>query len=194
MKKIQDFAAGFFIICVIFLSVISVLSVWKIFSADIFEKSFQTIGLLAVVAAIVLVAGKFIGKDSRNETESIQLASPAFSTVRGATVVFLIALVVLFAFVGALSIWELLDGEIVQKSLSSIAIIAFGAFVVIIACLQREGKLSSVHSAGSEAGLSGTITDRRAHTIFSVVSVVSMIFLLFIGAIAWFFAALIFDW
>ena len=142
MKKLQDGAAFVFIICVVVLTVVSVLGIWKIFDADVIGKSLKTIGLLASVAAVVIVVGKFM--DSR-ETQNSSLANiepsvnPAFISIRSGTVVVLVVSVVLIAFLGVLSIWEILSGDVLNKSLSSMAVLGFAFLVIIMTCLVCEG-------------------------------------------------------
>lgn len=52
----------------------------------------------------------------------------------------LIATVSLLALLGVLAIWNVIaDKDVLYKSISSIAIVAFAAFVVVMTCLEREG-------------------------------------------------------
>ena len=52
----------------------------------------------------------------------------------------LIVAVTLLALFGVLAIWNVIaDKDVLYRSLSSIAILAFAAFVVVITCLKREG-------------------------------------------------------
>ena len=149
MKKIQDGASLFFIVCTVILGAISVLGVWNIFGGDVITKSFETIGLLAGVAVIVIVASQFI--DHRNEQHNlavdamgnamsvaVDVPNPLFAEIRRATVAIVIVAAVLLAFIGILSIWEILASDVMSKSLSSLAIVGFDAFIIILTCLQRE--------------------------------------------------------
>lgn len=148
MKKIQDGAAIFFIVCTAVLASISVLGVWEFFSKDVITKSFETIGLLAVVSVIIIFASMFI--DTRRGSHSTALdamgnpivepvvINPIFGTIRRMTVVILIVSVALLALLGVMSIWELLTRDIVTRSLSSMAVIAFSALIVVLTCLERE--------------------------------------------------------
>jgi hypothetical protein len=148
MKKIQDSAAYAFIICVAVLSVVSILGVWKIFSDDVITKSFQTIGLLGAVAVIVMVAGRFIderksGEISADPSMVSQIApqlniGTLFTAIRHSTLAVLITSVVFLAFFGVLAIWEVLSKEVTNKSLSSIGILAFASFVIVLTCMDRE--------------------------------------------------------
>jgi len=147
MKKVQNSAALFFIISVVILATISIFGVWDILDEDVITKSFRTLGLLAAVAVIVMVAGRFI--DSRHEvvgigeaplvgTESSSEINPMFTSIRHATLAILIVSVVLLALFGIMAIWEVLSGEVMEKSLSSIGILAFSSFVIVLTCLERE--------------------------------------------------------
>lgn len=151
MKKIQNSAALFFIVCAGILGVISVLGVWDVLSDDVITKSFQTISLLAVVSVIVIYAGKFI--DARNTSQQVagvdaagnptmltveEPVNPIFTSLRHLTIAILIVAVALLALLGIMSIWDVLSGEVFNKALSSIAIIAFDAFIIVLTCLDRE--------------------------------------------------------
>lgn len=85
MKKIENAAAFLFIIAVAVLSVISVLGVWDFFAHDVITKSFETLGLLAVVAVVVMIAGKYI--EGRSQTAEVMptLPNPAFKSIRQVT-------------------------------------------------------------------------------------------------------------
>jgi hypothetical protein len=146
MKKIQDAAATIFIICVAILTVVSVMGVWELFEGDVITKSFQTVGILAGAAVITIFAGRFmdnhhIEPTSTQSTEAV-LSEPTvnstFSAIRYVTVVSLITSASLLALIGILSIWEVLKGDILAKSASSIGIVAFSSFLIIAVCLERE--------------------------------------------------------
>ncbi len=145
MKKIADIVAYVFILSVAFLSIISILGVWEVFTKDVISKSFQSIALLAVVSAIVLLADRFI--DSKKEAPAemgtgsavVEISqSSGFTVIRHVTLVLVIVSVVVLALLGLLSIWEVIAGTVVTKSITSIAIIAFSSFVVVLVSLERE--------------------------------------------------------
>jgi hypothetical protein len=142
MKKIEDVAAFVFIVAVGVLSVISMLGVWDFFKQDVITKSFETLGLLALVAVVVMVAGKFIEGRGQQEVgmATPALPSPAFKIVRQITLTILIISVSLLAILGVLAIWEVIkDKDVLYKSLSSVAILAFGSLIIVITSLEREG-------------------------------------------------------
>lgn len=160
MYKIQNTAAYIFIVAVGILSVISVLGVWDFFSDDVITKSFSTIGLLAVVAVIVMVAGRFIGVGHEQPVDgaTVAMPSPVFPAIRKATLSVLIVAVSLLALLGVLAIWELIkDKEVLYRSLSSLGVLAFGAFVMTLTCLEREGKLQRAGKGVSGGAILGTI-------------------------------------
>ncbi len=148
MKKLQNIAAFLFIICVVVLSVVSILGVWDIFGTDVITKSFQTLGLLAGVSVIIMIAGRFV--DSHNEVlqattiggipalNAVPEINPAFTGIRYATVVTLVTSIGILALLGVLSIWEIMEGTVLTKSVSSIGIVAFASFIIVITCLERE--------------------------------------------------------
>jgi len=139
MRKIQDFAAGFFILCVAALTVISILGVWEFFGTDVIWKSFQTLGLVAIVSIIVIVAGRFIGNQQEVVPGALPPTSPGFKGIRNVTLGVLIISAALLALIGVLAIWEVIaNREIVFKSLSSVAILTFSSIIIVMACLERE--------------------------------------------------------
>lgn len=140
MKAIQD-AAGFaFILAVALFSSIAIFGVWELFDTDVISKSLMTIGLLALVAIIVIVAGRFVGTGQTVPGAVPALPNPAFHSLRRVMLGVLIVAVTLLALLGVLAIWDVIaEKEVLYKSLSSIAILAFAAFVIVMTCLEREG-------------------------------------------------------
>ena len=134
---IQDMAAGLFVICVTVLTVVSIMGVWKIFSTDVIWKSFETLGLLALVAVIVIIASRFVG-DPSVATE-VAMPRPRYRAIRNITLATLIVSSSFLALFGVLSIWEIItDKDVVNKSLSSLGIIAFASLIIVMVCLERE--------------------------------------------------------
>lgn len=136
MRKIQDLAAYFFILAVAVLSTISILGVWKVFGNDVIIKSFQTLGLLALVAIVVAIAGKFV--DSGSATPEVPADTSSFTAIRHGTVTLLIVFIAMIALLGVLAIWDVISGDAVGKSVSSMAIASLSALIVAATCLQRE--------------------------------------------------------
>lgn len=133
---VQNIAAGLFIACVVILTVVSIMGVWKIFSSDVITKSFETLGLLAFVAVVVIVASKFVGDPS---VAAEPIPRPGYRAMRNITLATLIGSSSMLALLGVLSIWDVItDKNILNKSLSSLAIIAFSSFIIVLVCLERE--------------------------------------------------------
>ncbi len=140
MRKIQTFASYFFIIAVAILTVISIMGIWKVFDTDVIFKSFQTLGLLAVVAIIVMIAGQYM--EGKSHPDEPVLPSPVFISIRKATLVILIVAVSFLALLGILSIWDVIaDKDILYKSLGSLATLAFSSFLIVMTCMGQEGSL-----------------------------------------------------
>ena len=141
MKKLQDYSALLFIVSLIILTIVSVLGIWKFFEGDVVAKSFETIGLLAVVSGIIMFAGKYMGSNVQEYPVAGEVPQPSlmFPKVRFGTVVALVVSLVVAAFLGVLSIWEVLSSDILNKSWSSIAVIGFCSLIIILVCLIREG-------------------------------------------------------
>lgn len=151
MKKIQDWAAFSFIGAVALLSTVAILGVWDFFTRDVITKSFETLGLLAFAAVIVIVAGHFI---DRNNGAVAEMPNPLFRGLRKGTIGIVIISVSILALLGVLAIWDVIvNGEVLTKSFSSLVIIAFGAFIIVLTCLEREGGVTTAQ--GERHGLSG---------------------------------------
>lgn len=169
MKNIQNAAAFFFILAIVILSFVSVLGVWDFFSDDVIAKSFQTLGLLAIVAIIILAAGKYSGHHTETSPEvSPELPNPAFKSIRVLTVGVLIISGTLLALLGVLAIWEVVsDKDVLYKSLGSLGIISFGAFIIVMTCLDREGKFENKpHGRMSTGSIVGLVI--LAYLVFSM--------------------------
>ncbi len=146
MRKIADISAYLFILSMIILSGVSILGVWEFFQKDVISKSFQTIGLLAVVAIILIIADHFMEKKTipqpSGEIQASELGSlttiKVFKNMRVFTLSILIIAVAILTLLGILAIWEVVSGSVLHKSLASIAIIAFSSLVIVMTCLERE--------------------------------------------------------
>lgn len=131
---VQNMASGLFIACVSVLTIVSILGVWKFFSGDVITKSFETLGLLAFVAGVVIVASRFVG-----DPTTVAMPSPAFRATRNITLATLIVSSSLLAFFGVLSIWDVItDKDVLNKVLSSLVIVGFSSLIVVMVCLERE--------------------------------------------------------
>ncbi len=132
------------------------LGVWEFFSKDVILKSFETVGLLAGVAVLVMVAGRFMGSGVVASVPSAP--NPAFTSLRYMTLTILIAAAALLALLGVLSIWEVIaDKQVLYKSIGSLSVLAFGAFVMVVTCMEREDnpllKQQSVSAGGVGAAI-----------------------------------------
>lgn len=140
MGKIQDLFVGIFIVVIVLLTWMSVLGVWEIVDKDVIAKSLQTLGLIAFVSIIVMVAAKYMGAGHVSvPTDVPQLPNPAFRTIRVGTLAVLIAAAGTLALIGILVIWDVIaESQVLWKSISSLLILCFGAFIIVVACLQKE--------------------------------------------------------
>ncbi len=154
MKKIEDGAAFFFVTAVSILSLISILGIWKIFDSDVISKSFQTLGLLALVAIIVMVAGKFMeSRSAQVEGVVSDVPNPTFKSIRRMTVGILITSVSFLAILGVLAIWDVIaDKDVLYKALGSVGVLAFSSFIIVVTSLHREG---NPHFDGKGKSISG---------------------------------------
>ena len=133
-SSILDGAASFFITCVAVLTLISLMGVWDVFSTDVVGKSFETLGLLAFAALIITAAGNHVGAP-----EEAAVPNPVFRTVRNITLVVLIISTVILTILGVFVIWEIIkNSDVLSKSLSSLAIIAFASLVIVLVCQSRD--------------------------------------------------------
>ncbi|MDP3988815.1 MAG: hypothetical protein Q8P93_01110 [bacterium] len=145
MKNFANISAAIFIVLIIIATALSMLGIWELLSDEIFSKSIQTIALISVVAVILMVADHVSGMRAV-DTETTLTVSEAtylqvFIGIKKATFVILTLSVVFFAFMGILSIWDVITkGEIMEKSLGSIGVVAFSSILIMIACMEREGR------------------------------------------------------
>lgn len=134
---VQDFAAGLFIACVVILTGVAVMGIWKIFSSDVIWKSFETLGLLALVSVIAIVASRFVGDPST--AAEVAAPNPGYRTIRNITLGTLIVSSSLLAFLGVLAIWDVITStDVLHKSLSSLGVIAFSSLIIVMVSLERE--------------------------------------------------------
>ncbi len=161
MRKIQDLTALTFIFCTGLLATIAVLGVWAVFTEDVIGKSFSSVSLLSAVAVIVLVADRFLdvrkhGKLASAATMSRHTpgkASPVFTIFRQVTVIVLVGLVSLGAFIGIMAIWDVVSGEMVYRWLATIAIGSFAAAMIVMTCLERENHKILHYTVGQSSGM-----------------------------------------
>lgn len=140
MKKIQDISALFFIVSVVVLSVVASLGIWDFLSRDVLSKTFETIGILAIATLIISVASSMAdNKVGMANTSQINIPNPLFSAIRHSTIAVLIVLVVFLTLFGVMAIWDMIGGQVVDKSLSTMGLLTFSAVVINITCMQREG-------------------------------------------------------
>jgi hypothetical protein len=138
MKIIQDWAAFLFVLATAILTGVCVLGVWNVFAHDVVWKSFETVGLLAGVAVAVMVAGKFLRTGSA-ATQELVLPDPAFTTIRKVTLSIFIISAGTLALFGVLAIWGVIsDKTTLYRSIGSLAVLAFGTFIMVVTCMERE--------------------------------------------------------
>ena len=136
-KIIQDTATFIFTFAVTVLTIVSALGVWNFFSHDVIAKSFETVGLLVLVAGVIMTAIHFLG--SGNAAIAEQIPNSAFKSIREITLVVLVTSASILAFIGVLSIWNIItDHEMLYKSIGSLAILAFGSYLIVVMCMERE--------------------------------------------------------
>lgn len=137
MRKLQNTAAVFFICAVFILTLVSVFGVWDVFGGDVVWKSFQTLGLLSLVALIIIKAGKVMDDKAGAVTAPLEI----FSSLRKIAFAILIVSASLLALLGVMSIWDVIaDKDVLYKSLGSLAIIAFSAGIVKVTCDAMDGE------------------------------------------------------
>lgn len=152
-NKLKEGASLLFMLCVTILTGISILAIWDLLPEDVIGKSMATMGIIALALLLVVFAGGFFRRGEEVSAGAEQLTpfetNPIFPFIRKTSVTFIIASVVLLALFGIMSIWEVFPRETLFKSLSSIALIAFSFFIMVLTCMVNEkGKLSGVDSEG----------------------------------------------
>jgi len=141
MRQFRGYAAGFFVFAVVVLGTISILGIWDVLSGDVIWKSFETLGLLAVVAVIVMTAGKSIGVNPNDAV--IYAPNPGWASLRKGTLGLLIASVSVLALMGVMTIWDVIaDKDVLYKSLGSVALLAFVSLIIVVTCQSMEGTVA----------------------------------------------------
>lgn len=149
----------FFIACLFILSVVAILGIWDFFDRDVILKSFQTLGVCALVAIVVIMAGRLMDT-APTPAGVVNRSVSLFKGIRYLTLTTLVASVSLAALVGILAIWNVVpDKAVLYKALSSIAIIAFSSYIAVAVCLERENhplwqKKSGEFSVGGVVAIS----------------------------------------
>jgi hypothetical protein len=147
MKKLSDIVAYIFIAALALLTIITIFGIWDFISKDVISKSFQSIGLLALVSIIILIADNFLDKerteskiiiDPQTGNEMVVSGNLSFQVIRNSSIVILIISAVFLALIAVLSIWEILNETILSKSVSTIGVIAFSTLIAVVTCLNRE--------------------------------------------------------
>lgn len=137
MRKITDAASFLFILSLVVLGTISILGIWELFDEEVIVKAFQTIGLLAAVSVVISIAGRALDKSTLPEGAS-PIIDPSFKIIRHITLGSLIISAAILAFLGVLAIWEVVAGDVMARSLASLATISFLSLVIVMVCLERE--------------------------------------------------------
>ena len=162
MNTFQNAVAIVFLMALTALAVISVFGVWDLLGKDVIFKSLQTLGVLAAVSVVVMMAGRFIDP-TRVSVSEIGMPHPLFQGIRQGTLGLLIVAASLLALIGVLAIWEVIPNqEVLMKALSSVAIIAFSSFLAVAVCLEREKhpiilRQGGTFSAGSILAILGLV-------------------------------------
>ncbi|MDB5194997.1 MAG: hypothetical protein JWO84_181 [Parcubacteria group bacterium] len=152
MHLIQNISAAIFIGSIALLSFVSVLGVWDVFSNEVITKSFLTIGLLAIVAVVIIIAGRYVDKTPTSPGMDPPLPPPgaaAFRSIRQIMLGVLIVSAALLALLGVLAIWDVIsDKTAMYKSLASLAILGFSSLITVMVCLERENNQLARRSMG----------------------------------------------
>lgn len=144
---------------IIILTVVSLLGVWSFLGAGVLQKSFLSICYLSFFTLIIMFAEKFtshgvqIVSTTTPSSEMPVQAGSIFTGVRNFSIISLIAASIVLACTGLLAIWEVLPHDTMFKTLSSLAIIAFSSFLIVLVCLQREKKNMPVPGSGESIWL-----------------------------------------
>ena len=150
MKAIQDLASFLLIVTVAVLTAVCFLGVWDFFSDDVIWKSFETVGVLAVFSLVIIAAGRFWSTETSVVTPATP--NPLFSSIRTLVLGILILAAAALALLGVMAIWEVIaDKDVLYKSIGSLAVLSFGAFIIVVACMERE-KDPLLQQQGASAG------------------------------------------
>lgn len=159
MKNFANVSSLVFIIGVLLFSFVAILGVWDFMQDDVVVKSLSTIGVLGFVGLIVIVASSYFDKSEDNHEHLVEegqtslaatndTAPSIFRSIRQSTLGVMIVSLVFLSFLGIMAIWEIFDGEVVMRSMSSIAIILFASIIIVGVCMAHERHPRIMNSKG----------------------------------------------
>ena len=141
MNKLFSIASLMFMGSAALLSLVSILGIWGILDDSAVEKAFETIAFLGVVAIVMLVPGRFIdhNKISAHSDEKFDARMKThFADIRHASLIMLMTAGGWLGLIGVFSIWDMLERDVLFRSISSIAVLGFLTFITVIMCHERE--------------------------------------------------------
>ena len=146
ISKVANISAYCFLILTFILTGICIISIWAEFGG-IMWKTFSSMGLVSLAFFVILVvdgSGHFRKPVQMDAVDSYMRAVEDYVLLRKVSFFVVIFTVTISVFLGLLSIWGVLEGIIIAKTLGTIMSVGFYALVTMLVCKQREGALKSV--------------------------------------------------
>jgi hypothetical protein len=146
ISKIANISTYIFLILTLILTGICVISIWGE-SSEVIGKTFASMGLVAFAFFVVLAidgSGHFRKSIPASVAGEYVLAIEWFVSLRKISFFVVIISVTVSVFLGLLSIWDLLNGDVLFKTLATILSAGFYALITIMVCKQRETALKSI--------------------------------------------------
>jgi hypothetical protein len=155
ISRIANTAAYTFLVLTFILSAVCVVGIWGSFD-DVISKTFASLFLIALAFFVILAidgSGHFKKSVPLEAVAEYTRVLENFIAIRKMSFFVVIVSVVVSVLLGLLSIWEILEGEVLYKTLATIATIGFYALITVAVCKQRETSIKSVtvESPGSPA-------------------------------------------
>jgi hypothetical protein len=153
MTKIANGAAYFFIGASLVLTLISVAGIWGVFSGNVITKSFESLGLIAFASIVMMMADGFSTRKSLTPQEVVANngSIEGFKGLRSVALGVLIISVSICVCLGLLSIWDVVVGDILFLSISTMGTVGFYSLVTALVCSKRISDMRGVSSVSSAA-------------------------------------------
>lgn len=167
ISKIANISAYIFILLTFVLTIVCIVSIWTGVD-DVIAKTLMSM-LLITFALIVILgidnSGYFKKAVQQDAVQAYVLSVENFVSIRKMSFVVVIVSVTVSVALGLFSIWDILEGNILYKTLSTIMSIGFYALVTIAVCKQREGAMKSINVETVTPNLDSTMNSQTTKAV-----------------------------
>lgn len=146
ISRIANISTYIFLILTFFLTGVSIIGIWGNIG-DVLEKTFASMALVSFAFFIVLAidgSGHFKKSVAVDAVREYMMVVEWFISLRKISFFIVIISVTVSVFLGLLSIWDILKGDVLYKTLATIFAVGFYALITILVCKQRENAIKSI--------------------------------------------------